>query len=243
MTLVSTDAATASGESRKRSVIQTIRRLGRGVGRSVASLASATSRLDHLWRVLSVPPASVLSRSPLSPTRWSPTPPGALECLRTDRELSVRYLVENVSICNASQLRSFLVGAVTDLAVVGYVQASEILTGPFISRTDDNQSSCCSGGFGRVPEGVHAPRTFLFHSRWGSGRSRHRLGAILMTAFPLGPRPALLKVLWMPTAQLIPSITLRVVAASLTTAATAPLVWWHQLRSALADHHAVHEVA
>jgi hypothetical protein len=31
MTLVSTDAATASGESRKRSVIQTVRRLGWGV--------------------------------------------------------------------------------------------------------------------------------------------------------------------------------------------------------------------
>ena len=96
----------------------------------------------------------------------------------------------------------------------------------------------------------------------------------------------------MPTAQLIPAITLTVAAASFTTAATAglramgvarrslraqltgsvayvvcgsvgailggavgtswgvtvaqtfaALVWWHQLRSALANHHAMPEVA
>ena len=48
-------------------------------------------------------------------------------------------------------------------------------------------------------------------------------GAILLTVFPLGPGPALLKELWMPTAQLIPAITLTVAAASFITAATAGL--------------------
>jgi hypothetical protein len=58
-----------------------------------------------------------------------------------------------------------------------------------------------------------------------------------MTVFPLGPGPARLKELWMPTAQLITSWG--VTAAQ----AFAALVWWHQLRSALANHHAVPEVA
>jgi hypothetical protein len=111
---------------------------------------------------------------------------------------------------------------------------------------------------------------------------------ILLTVFPLGPGSALLKDLWLPTAQLIPAITLTVAATSFGTAATAglramglarrslraqltasaayviggtggavlggalgaswgvtvaqcfaALVWWQQLRSALAEHHAV----
>jgi hypothetical protein len=115
-------------------------------------------------------------------------------------------------------------------------------------------------------------------------------GAILVTVFPLGPGPALLKELWMPTEQLLPAITLTVAFAAFITAAIAglramgvarrslraqltgsaayviggaagavvggavgtswgvtiaevfaALVWWHQLRSALADHHAVPE--
>ena len=110
-------------------------------------------------------------------------------------------------------------------------------------------------------------------------------GVILVTVFPLGLGPALLKELWVPTSQLIPAITLTVAATSFITAATAglramgvarrslraqltasalyliggtvgaifggalgtswgvtaaqfvaALVWWHQLRSALAEH-------
>jgi hypothetical protein len=116
-------------------------------------------------------------------------------------------------------------------------------------------------------------------------------GVVLITVFPLGPGPALLKELWIPTQQLLPAITLTVAAAAFITAAIAglramgvarrslraqltasaayviggsigamlggavgsswgvtiaecfaALVWWHQLRSALADHHAVPEV-
>jgi O-antigen/teichoic acid export membrane protein len=48
-------------------------------------------------------------------------------------------------------------------------------------------------------------------------------GLLLITVFPLGPGPALLEELWMPTAQLIPAITLTVAAASFTTAATSGL--------------------
>jgi hypothetical protein len=192
MTLVSADAATAYGGSRKRSVIQTRRRA---------------------------------------------TPLRALEWFRTHSELSVRYLVENVSISGASQLRSFVVGAAAGLAAVGYVRASEILMGPFIvvlmgiSQVAVPRLRVCST---RSPRTSHV---FCFHSRWDSGRSRHRLGAILMTVFPLGPGPARLKELWMPTAQLITSWG--VTAAQ----AFAALVWWHQLRSALANHDAVPEVA
>ena len=45
-----------------------------------------------------------------------PRPTRAVEWLRTQRELSVRYLIENVSISGASQLRSFVLGAAAGLA-------------------------------------------------------------------------------------------------------------------------------
>ena len=64
--------------------------------------------------------------------RTLPRPFRAVAWLRTHHELSVRYLVENVSSSGASQLRSFVLGAVAGLAAVGYVRASEILMGPFL---------------------------------------------------------------------------------------------------------------
>ena len=221
-----------------------------------------------------------------------PRPIRAAAWLRTHHQLSVRYLVENVSISAASQLRSFVLGAVAGLAAVGYVRASEILMGPFLVVLMGISQVA-------VPE---ASRVFhrasghlvRFCLLLGGAQAAAAVawGLILMTVFPLGPGPALLNELWIPTAQLLPAITLTVAAASFTTAATAglramgvarrslraqltasaayaiggaggaivggalgsswgvtiaqclsALVWWHQLRSALADHHSVAEVA
>ncbi len=48
------------------------------------------------------------------------------------RDLGTRYLVENVSISGARQIRAFALGAVAGLATVGDVRAAEILMGPFL---------------------------------------------------------------------------------------------------------------
>jgi O-antigen/teichoic acid export membrane protein len=215
-----------------------------------------------------------------------PRPIRAGGWLRTHYQLSVRYLAENVSISGASQLRSFVLGAVTSLAAVGYVRASEILMGPFlvvlmgISQVAVPEASRV---FRRAPG--HLAR-FCLVLGGSQAAAAVAWGLLLLTVFPLGPGPALLKELWMPTALLIPAITLTVAAASFSTAATAglramgvarrslraqltasaayaiggsvgavfggalgtswgvaaaqcfsALVWWHQLRSALADHY------
>jgi O-antigen/teichoic acid export membrane protein len=224
--------------------------------------------------------------------RLLPRPLRSQWWLRSHRQLSVRYLVENLSISGASQLRAYVLGAVAGLAAVGYVRASEILMGPFFVLLMGISQVA-------VPE---ASRVFHRNSRHlarfcfflGSVLASTAIvwGVTLMTVFPFGPGPALIKELWMPTAQLLPAITLTVAAASFTTAATAglramglarrslraqltasaayliagatgavlagavgtswgvtvalifsALVWWHQLRSALAEHHAVAEVA
>ena len=224
--------------------------------------------------------------------RVLPRPLRARAWLRAHHQISVPYLVENLSISGASQLRSFVLGAAAGLAAVGYVRASEILMGPFFVLLMGISQVA-------VPE---ASRVFHRNSRHLArfcfilggllAAAAVAWGLILMTVFPLGPGQALLKELWMPTSQLLPAITLTVAAASFSTAATAglramgvarrslraqlaasaayaiagslgailggalgsswgvtaalgfsALVWWHQLRTALSDHHAVAEVA
>ena len=224
--------------------------------------------------------------------RVLPRPVRVVWWLRSHYQISVRYLVENLTISGASQVRSYVLGAAAGLAAVGYVRASEILMGPFlvvlmgISQVAVPEASrVFHRNSGRLAR-------FCFILGGSQAAAAVAWGLLLMIVFPLGPGSALLKELWMPTSQLLPAITLTVAAASFTTAATAglramgvarrslraqltgsaayavcgaagavlggalgaswgvttaqvfaALVWWHQLRAALADHHSVAEVA
>jgi O-antigen/teichoic acid export membrane protein len=215
-----------------------------------------------------------------------PHPSRAADWLRTHRQLSVRYLVENLSISGASQMRSFVLGAVAGLAAVGYVRASEILMGPFLVVLMGISQVAVPEASRVFHRDSSQLARFCFVLGGSQAAAAIAWGSILLTVFPLGLGPALIKELWMPTSQLIPAITLTVAAASFSTAATAGLramgvarrslraqltasafyvigggvgavlggaigaswgvttaqtfsamVWWHQLRSALADHH------
>ncbi len=245
----------------------------RGDG-SAASCLLAFGGTATLAAALGMVQASVLPR-PTRTAGW----------LRTHHQLSVRYLAENVSISGATQLRAFVLGAVAGLAAVGYVRASEILMGPFfvilmgISQVAVPEASRV---FHRASGNL---LRFCFVLGGAQAAAVIAWGLILLTVFPLGPGPALLKELWIPTEQLVPAMTVTLAAASFTTAATAglramglarrslraqltasaayaiggaggailggalgsswgvaialcfsALVWWHQLRSALADY-------
>jgi O-antigen/teichoic acid export membrane protein len=48
------------------------------------------------------------------------------------RQLSLRYLLENVSASGSAQIRASVLGAVAGLASVGYLRGAEILMGPFV---------------------------------------------------------------------------------------------------------------
>jgi O-antigen/teichoic acid export membrane protein len=223
--------------------------------------------------------------------RILPRPLRVVWWLRSHRQISVRYLIENLTISSAGQVRSYVLGAVAGLAAVGYVRASEILMGPFLvvlmglsQVAVPEASRVFHRNSGRLAR-------FCFVLGGSQAAAAVVWGLLIITIFPLGPGPALLKELWLPTSQLIPAITVTVAAASFTTAATAglramgvarrslraqltgstayaiggatgailggalgaswgvacaqvfaALVWWHQLRSALADHHVVAEV-
>jgi O-antigen/teichoic acid export membrane protein len=155
--------------------------------------------------------------------RVLPRPTSVGRWLRKQHDLSFRYLVENVSISGAAQVRSFVLGAVASLAAVGYVRASEILMGPFLVVLMGISQVA-------VPEASRvfhrdASRLHRFCLLLGGAQAAAAImwGLILLTVFPFGPGPALLNELWTPALQLIPAITLTVAVTSFTTAATAGL--------------------
>ncbi|WP_414169904.1 hypothetical protein ACMATS_32460 [Streptoverticillium reticulum] len=53
--------------------------------------------------------------------------------LREQRDLGSRYLVENVSLSGASQLRAYGLGAIAGVGAVGAVRGAELLLGPFLA--------------------------------------------------------------------------------------------------------------
>lgn len=53
--------------------------------------------------------------------------------LREHRDLGYRYLVENVSLSGASQLRAYGLGAIAGVGAVGAVRGAELLLGPFLA--------------------------------------------------------------------------------------------------------------
>ncbi len=57
----------------------------------------------------------------------------AREWLREHRDLSYRYLAENVGVSGASQLRAYGLGAIVGVSAVGVVRGAELLLGPFMA--------------------------------------------------------------------------------------------------------------
>ncbi|MGW7088283.1 hypothetical protein ACWGH2_32945 [Streptomyces sp. NPDC054871] len=53
--------------------------------------------------------------------------------LREHRDLGYRYLVENVSLSGASQLRAYGLGAIVGVGAVGAIRGAELLLGPFLA--------------------------------------------------------------------------------------------------------------
>ncbi|MEU1179604.1 hypothetical protein ABZ464_18475 [Streptomyces sp. NPDC005820] len=62
-----------------------------------------------------------------------PRPTRARAWLREQRDLGYRYLVENVSLSGASQLRAYGLGAIAGVGAVGSIRGAELLLGPFLA--------------------------------------------------------------------------------------------------------------
>lgn len=62
-----------------------------------------------------------------------PRPAGAREWHRDHRDLGYRYLVENVGVSGAGQIRAYGLGAIVGVGAVGVIRGAELLLGPFLA--------------------------------------------------------------------------------------------------------------
>ncbi|MGW2720047.1 hypothetical protein [Streptomyces sp. NPDC001492] len=142
--------------------------------------------------------------------------------LREQRDLGYRYLVENVSLSGASQLRAYGLGAIVGVGAVGAVRGAELLMGPFLAVL-------MGLSLVTVPEAARvlrqAPhRLGAFCLRLGGGQAGAALlwgGALLLMPDRLGD--LVLGDVWRSSSHLILAITFSVAGAGLGTGAAAGL--------------------
>lgn len=144
---------------------------------------------------------------------------GARDWLVRHRDLGPRYLAENTGGNAADTLRSYSVSYILGLAAVGYIQAANVLMGPF-------KILYFGMGMITIPEAARilrrSPRRLpLFCAVVSTGLTVLALmwGAVLLVALPGGLGHLMLGSLWRPTYPLVVPATLAVAATCATTGA------------------------
>jgi O-antigen/teichoic acid export membrane protein len=148
---------------------------------------------------------------------------GARSWFREQRDLGLRYLVENVSNSGGAQIRMYGVGAIAGLAAVGTIRGAELLLGPFLAVlmgltlvTVPEAARVLARSPRRLPQfclllGVGQVGAALI---WGAG---------LLLLLPAVVGEWLLGDVWATASALIVPATLTVMGASMCTGAAAGL--------------------
>ncbi|SDO79294.1 Membrane protein involved in the export of O-antigen and teichoic acid [Streptomyces sp. cf386] len=142
--------------------------------------------------------------------------------LREQRDLGYRYLVENVSLSGASQLRAYGLGAIVGVGAVGAVRGAELLLGPFLAVLMGLSLVTVAEAARVLRRAPH--RLGKFCLLLGGGQAVAALcwgGALLLMPDRLGE--LVLGDVWHSAAQLIVPVTLGVAGAGLGTGAAAGL--------------------
>ncbi|HEX4688387.1 MAG TPA: oligosaccharide flippase family protein [Nocardioides sp.] len=141
--------------------------------------------------------------------------------VRTNLDLGGRYMIENVSISGARQVRFILLGGIVDLAAVGQVRAAEMLMGPFLVILMGMSQVA-------VPEAAHVLRTAperlgRFCLVFGSAQALAAAvwGALVLIVLPMALGEALLGKLWHPAAALLPAVIAGMVVGGFEVGASA----------------------
>ncbi|MFE9649183.1 hypothetical protein ACFYO0_34715 [Streptomyces sp. NPDC006365] len=147
---------------------------------------------------------------------------GARGWLREQRDLGYRYLVENVSLSGASQMRAYGLGAIVGVGAVGAVRGAELLLGPFLAVLMGLSLVTVAEAARVLRQAPH--RLAKFCLLLGAGQAAAALlwgAAVLLMPDRLGE--FVLGDVWHSAAQLIVPVTLGVAGAGLGTGAAAGL--------------------
>lgn len=136
-----------------------------------------------------------------------PAPRGARGWLTENSELGGRYLVENVAVGGARQLRMLAVGAIAGLVAVGQLRAAEILMGPFMVLMSGVSQVAVPEAAAVLATAPHRLRRFCFWLTAVPAVAAVLWGSALYIALPLGLGEALLGELWQPAAALLVPLT------------------------------------
>ncbi|MFF9485466.1 hypothetical protein [Streptomyces sp. NPDC014676] len=151
-----------------------------------------------------------------------PRPAGARAWHRDHHDLGHRYLVENVGVSGASQLRAYGLGAIVGVGAVGVIRGAELLLGPFLAVLM-GLSLVTVAEAARVLR--QAPRRLgAFCLLLGGGQAVGALlwgAALLLVPDRLGE--FVLGDVWPAASELIVPVTLGVAGAGLGTGAAAGL--------------------
>ncbi|GAQ50541.1 hypothetical protein [Streptomyces acidiscabies] len=142
--------------------------------------------------------------------------------LREQRDLGYRYLVENVSLSGASQLRAYGLGAIVGVGAVGAVRGAELLMGPFLAVLMGLSLVTVPEAARVLRQAPHRLRSFCL--LLGGGQAVGALlwgGALLLVPDRLGEFA--LGDVWHSASELIAAIALGVAGAGLGTGAAAGL--------------------
>lgn len=143
--------------------------------------------------------------------------------VRRHRDLNLRYMIENVSVSSAAQLRMYGLGAIAGLASVGAVRGAQLLLGPFLAVLM-GMSLVSVVEAGRVlRRAPHRLARFCLLLGAAEAGAATLWGIGLLFLLPDSVGQALLGEVWPSAAALIVPTTLIVVAGGMSDGATAGL--------------------
>ncbi|MFI9310665.1 hypothetical protein [Streptomyces triculaminicus] len=151
-----------------------------------------------------------------------PRPAGAREWLREHRDLGYRYLVENVGVSGAGQLRAYGLGAIVGVGAVGVVRGAELLLGPFLAVLMGLSLVTVAEAARVLRRAPHRLRVFCLLLGGGQAAAALLWGAALLLV-PDRFGELVLGGVWHSASELIVPATLGVAGASLGTGAAAGL--------------------
>ncbi len=142
--------------------------------------------------------------------------------LREQRDLGYRYLVENVSLSGASQLRAYGLGVIVGVGAVGAVRGAELLLGPFLALLMGLSLVTVAEAARVLRRAPHRLSRFCLYLGGGQAAAALLWGAALLL-LPDSAGEFVLGGVWDSASQLIVPATLGVAGAGLGSGAAAGL--------------------